>query len=232
MPFFFLRRYPLCVISLFASFPSLRRCWCSSPTTKRSALQLVMFSIHAQIPNPFHFSLPCFMPNENNIAFTPPDFITITCLGWKYVLDDPRFKKIILDSLRFLTQKKKIHVYAFVIMTNHMHLIWQMCGEYERQNIQRDFLKYTAHQILRILKSEQAAMFKRLQVDAMDREYQLWERNSLSIPLYSHGVFLQKLNYIHRNPVAAGMCAKEEEYQWSSAAFHRGGNDFGFLVSY
>jgi putative transposase len=171
------------------------------------------------------------MPQEQSIAFAPPDFITITCLEWKYVLKGPRFKKIILDSLRFLTMKGKIHVYAFVIMTNHMHLIWQIRGEYERQNVQRDFLKFTAQQILRLLKKEKTAMYNRLYVDAMDREYQLWERNSLSIPLYSHGVFLQKLNYVHKNPVAAGMLDKED-YQWSSAAFYRGGDDFGFLVSY
>jgi len=53
------------------------------------------------------------------------DFLTVTCLEWKPVLDEDRFKNIIIESLSFLS-KNRVDIYAFVIMSNHFHLIWQI----------------------------------------------------------------------------------------------------------
>jgi hypothetical protein len=67
-------------------------------------------------------------------------------------------------------------------------------------------------------------------VAAKDRQYQIWERNSLSIDLWSMPVLLQKMNYIHQNPVRAGLCSLPEQYPYSSATFYETGIDaFGFL---
>ncbi len=155
-----------------------------------------------------------------NYSQYPPDFITITCLEWKRVLADDHIKDIIIDSLNFLVKRQRIHLYSFVIMDNHFHLIWQMRGDYERQDVQRDFLKYTGQQILQTLKRERIPIYEELLVNARDRKYQVWERNSLSISLYSFAVFMQKLNYVHNNPVVAGICNTAVEYKYSSAAFY------------
>lgn len=71
------------------------------------------------------------------------EFITVTCLEWKHILKEERFKNIIITSLSFLSKAKRISVYGFVIMSNHFHLIWQMLGDHKREEVQRDFLKYT-----------------------------------------------------------------------------------------
>ncbi len=160
-----------------------------------------------------------------------PEFITVTCLEWKHVLKDDRFKDIVIDSLSFLTKVNRITVYAFVIMQNHFHLIWQMMGEHARDEVQRDFLKFTGQQILKHLRNEQSPLQKELLVQAKDRKYQVWERNSLGIPLWSHHVFLQKLDYIHYNPVRAGLCKYPEDYKYSSARFYyKNEKDWEFLV--
>jgi len=78
------------------------------------------------------------------------EFITVTCLEWTPLLEEDRFKDIILKSLSFLSSKKKVTIYSFVIMSNHFHLIWQILGDHRRDAIQRDFLKFTAQQILKI----------------------------------------------------------------------------------
>jgi hypothetical protein len=70
-------------------------------------------------------------------------------------------------------------------------------------------------------------------VNAADREYQFWERNPLSIELRTPEVFIQKLEYIHWNPVKAGLCVLPEEYKYSSAKFHETGiRDWGFVTHY
>ena len=54
-----------------------------------------------------------------------PQFFTATILEWKPLLSQNKYKIVIIDSLRYLTVNKKITLYAFVIMSNHLHLIWQ-----------------------------------------------------------------------------------------------------------
>ncbi len=126
---------------------------------------------------------------------------------------------------------KRICVYGFVIMSNHIHLIWQMIGDHKREEVQRDFLKYTGQQILKHLRNEKSELQKELLVQAKDRKYQVWERNSRGIPLWSPGVFNQKLEYIHYNPVKAGLCKYPEDYKYSSAGFYeKDEKDWEFLV--
>lgn len=131
------------------------------------------------------------------------DFITVTCLEWKHVLQEDRFKDIIIDSLHFLSRSKRVTVYAFVSiaigMSNHFHLIWQMLGDHKREDVQLDFLKYTSQHILKILGNEKSLMLDEFLVHSKDRAYQVRERNPLSIPLWSAKVMNQKLEYIHYN---------------------------------
>jgi putative transposase len=94
----------------------------------------------------------CYM-NQENLAKHYADFITVTCLEWKHVLQEGRLKDVIVDSLFFLSDSKRVDIYAFVIMSNHFHLIWQVLGYHNREDIQRDFLKYTSRQILKVLRT-------------------------------------------------------------------------------
>ena len=162
-----------------------------------------------------------------------PQYFTATNLEWKKLFQPEKYKDIIIDSLRFLVNDERIKLYAFVIMSNHMHLIWQMCANIDPQAVQRDFLKYIAQKIKADLTKNHPSVLESFRVDAKDRTYQFWERNPLSIELRTHSVFLQKLEYIHRNPVRAGLCSLPEEYNYSSALFyHTGVNNWSFLTHY
>ncbi|HLX54440.1 MAG TPA: hypothetical protein VKR58_10885, partial [Aquella sp.] len=63
-------------------------------------------------------------------------FFTATILEWKYLLEPDRFKDIIINSLLFLKNEKSIVVYGFVIMPNHIHLIWQVQDGFIKEKIQ------------------------------------------------------------------------------------------------
>ena len=149
-----------------------------------------------------------------------PEFITVTCYDWERLIVGTKEKDIIVDSLRYLVKANKIKVYAFVLMDNHFHLIWQILKGQKREDVQRDFLRFTAQQILKNLRNENNDFLKKIEVNLKDRKYQVWQRNSLSIELRSPKVYLQKLNYIHANPVKAGLCILEEDYKYSSAKYY------------
>ena len=162
-----------------------------------------------------------------------PQYFTATNLEWKKLLRPDKYKDIIIDSLRFLVNDHRIKLYGFVIMINHVHLIWQMQASIDPEAVQRDFLKYTAGKIKADLRKHHPAVLPHFLVDAKDRKYQFWERNALSVELRTHEIFLQKLEYIHWNPVRAGLCSLPEEYKYSSARFYETGIDnWGFLTHY
>ena len=81
------------------------------------------------------------------LPHNPVHFFTATILQWKHLLKPEKYKQIILDSLQFLVDNKRVKVYSYVIMINHIHLIWHIQPGFERKDVQRDFLKYTAQQI-------------------------------------------------------------------------------------
>ena len=99
------------------------------------------------------------------------------------------------------------------------------------QHVQRDFLKYTAQQIKHDLQKTNPELLSHFISDANDRVYQFWKRRALSIELRTDKVYHQKLNYIHWNPVKAGICKLPEEYKYSSALLYETGVDnWGFLT--
>lgn len=119
-----------------------------------------------------------------------PQFFTATILEWKLLLREDRYKEIILSSLRFLVDNHRIAVYGFVIMPNHIHLIWHIGEGHKREEVQRDFLKFTAQQIKRDLTTRNATLLEQFRVNAKDRKYQIWERNPLMVDLFSEKVLL------------------------------------------
>ena len=160
-----------------------------------------------------------------------PQFFTASIKGRYKLLESDQYKDIIVNSLRFLIQDKRIKLYAFVIMLDHIHLIWQMQPLMNPQHVQRDFLKYTAQRIKHNLYKNHRELLSHFISEASDRVYQFWKRRPLSIELRTHKVYLQKLQYIHWNPVKAGICKLPEEYKYSSALLYETGVDnWGFLT--
>jgi hypothetical protein len=107
-------------------------------------------------------------------------------------------------------------------MDNHLHVIWQAIHPNTREKAQERFLRFTAHEITKDMKQKNTELLKQHHVAAADREYQIWERKTLSIPLWTEEVVRQKLKYIHENPVRARLCDHPEDYRFSSAALYNG----------
>lgn len=159
------------------------------------------------------------------------DFFTATILEWKPLLANDLFKDIIVDSMRYMTDNKRAMIHAFVIMNNHMHLLWHVIHPHKREDVQRDMLKFTAQMIIKELRNNNPDLLGDFYVGAKDRKYQIWERNPLTVPIWTEQVLRQKLKYIHNNPVRAGLCTYSEDYKYSSASrYDSRPDDFGFVT--
>jgi putative transposase len=166
----------------------------------------------------------------------PIEFFTATSLNWLQVLENKFHKEILLEALKHRVDNKELTVYAFVIMPNHFHIIWQVSNGVDRNSFQRDLMKFTARSILNFMRMNSDPLLHQLKVEDIDRKYQVWERNPLSIELFTEEVFIQKLNYIHNNPIQPKWKLSNipEEYFYSSAKFYETGSvdDFGFLTHF
>ena len=162
-------------------------------------------------------------------------FFTASILKWIPLLESDKRKEVIINSLGFLVKNKRCKVYGFVIMPNHIHLIWQPTQDHNLSSIQRDFLKFTGQQILFNLKDRNSPVLTKLEVNLKDREHQIWQRDPLNIKLTSRQMIEQKLDYIHANPVSKKWNLAEDysKYKYSSASFYLDENmEFSFLTHY
>lgn len=159
-------------------------------------------------------------------------FWTATINNWQRLLMKEEYKKVILNSLSYLSDLGKIDVFGFVIMPNHIHLIWRINEMNGRETSQGSFLKYTAHEFKKILKTDKDNSLASYAVDAHNKGHEFWKRDSLAVHLFNKEIAYQKLDYIHYNPCAEyWQLAKEPaDYLFSSAKYYeKGVNDFAFL---
>jgi putative transposase len=181
------------------------------------------------------FPLSLITRNENmqRKSFTSINkiyFWTATIHNWCRLLENDIEKQIIIDSLRTLSDRGLITVYGFVVMPNHIHLIWQLNDINGKETAKGSFMKFTAHEFKKRLKATNG--LESYKVEAANKSYQFWQRDSLAIEIWNRTVAEQKLNYMHNNPISGKWQLSKDDisYQYSSARFYEYGIDeFGFL---
>ena len=162
-------------------------------------------------------------------------FYTASILQWKHLLKPDKYKQVILDSLVHLVREKKMVVYGFVIMPNHIHIILEMIAMNGKELPHESFMKFTGHQFLKDLQTNHPAVLAYFLVNQKHRTHQFWQRDALPVWLYTQKACEQKLDYIHLNPLQEhwNLASRPEDYPWSSAAFYELGEDrFAFLTHY
>lgn len=159
-------------------------------------------------------------------------FVTDTVVDWVDIFTRPTYKHIILDSLTYCQKEKGLLIYAWVLMSNHLHTIAGSDGRNVFLDIWRDFKKFTSKEILRTLindaqESRQKWMLNRFEYagknDKKITNYKFWQEGNDAQGIYLNDYFNQKLNYIHQNPVKAELVNRAEDYRYSSAIDYAGG---------
>lgn len=171
-------------------------------------------------------------PRKSFIDIRKIYFWTATINNWNNLLAQDVMKEIIISSLQYLSVQKKIEVYAFVIMPNHLHFVWQMLEMNGKEMPHTSFLKFTAHAFKKELIKNKPQALKLFAVDAENKAYEFWQRDSLAFELTKKETISQKIDYIHYNPTAEKwkLCNDPIDYYYSSAKFYASGiDDFGFL---
>ena len=160
------------------------------------------------------------------------EFFTATCLNWQNLLEAEVHKNIVLSSLKFLVEENRIWLYGYVIMPNHIHLLWRKQNLWTEKSIAQNFLKYTAQQIKLSLLANNPEELIKYKSSQADRQYHFWERRPHQATMNNRSVIEQKLDYLHQNPVRKGLCLSSLDYLYSSASFYEAQSSNELLTHY
>jgi putative transposase len=149
---------------------------------------------------------------------TPALYLTSVAKDRLPVFRTDAIKLVACAALHEARTSGGFSIYAYVIMPDHLHAITDSIlkpskvlqyinGIISRRVI--DHLKAGGHNAsLRKLQRESGAHGHR---------YSLWEHHNNVMPIFSEDMLMQKVNYIHQNPVTAELIERAENYRWSSA---------------
>jgi putative transposase len=171
---------------------------------------------------------------QGQMGFQQAYFYTNTIHHFQNLLANDDCKMIIVQSWQYLINKGLATIYGYVIMPNHIHLIWNMRQMNGKETVAGSFTKYTAHAFQKYLLQTNPTLLQQYQSNKSDRLFQFWKRDPLAIPMSSEEIMIDKLNYIHHNPVKEkwALCKYPEDYLWSSAKFYQDGIDWFGIVKH
>lgn len=161
-----------------------------------------------------------------------PHFLTLTLVEWVDLFTREKYKQIIIDSLKFSIQNKGLVLYAYVIMSSHVHLIASVKNQnLDLTGIIRDLKRFTAREIYKQLKEDKPesrrkwllGVFERQgELSSSNQKFKIWRHENHPVILDSNKIMDERLNYIHENPIRAGICYRAEDYVYSSASQYAG----------
>lgn len=166
---------------------------------------------------------------SNKYKFRNPEgcyFVTFAVVGWVDVFTRTVYKDILIESWKYCQKQKGLLVHAYVIMTNHVHMIISRNSSMLLENIMRDMKKFTSVKIIEAIKREnEIRKYWMLQIFARaggnnsnNTTYQFWQQDNHPIECDTAEILEQKMSYIHENPVRAGFVEKAEDWVYSSAS--------------
>ena len=151
-------------------------------------------------------------------------FVTPTIVGWVDVFSKKEYCEIILDALKYCQKEKGLIVHAWCIMSSHLHLIISS-KQKKPEDIMRDFKTFTSKAIAKQLENGNDSrkdwileLFK-AEANRIKRVngYKVWQDGNHPVQLVTNNMLDVRLNYLHKNPVKAGIVSNEEDYIYSSA---------------
>jgi len=164
----------------------------------------------------------------SEFRITTPDelfFVTLTTVGWIDVFTRNEYKNILIENLKYCQENEKLDIYCYVIMSNHIHLICRR-REKDLNELLGRLKSYTAKQIIKAIENNPQESRKEwllylfnyfAKANKQYSKNHFWQYTIHPVLLYSYEVIKQKMEYIHMNPVRAGLVNEPENYIYSSA---------------
>ena len=163
-----------------------------------------------------------------------PHFVTFSVVGCLPdrviqagidVFSREQYKEQFVESLKYCQENKGMVLHAWVIMTNHVHLIISSNAD-KIENIVRDLKKFTSKQIIATIQKDPTESRKEWMLNLFsyagknninNKDFQFWKQDYHPVELVTAGKLKERLDYLHENPVRSGLVWEPWHYKYSSA---------------
>ena len=147
-------------------------------------------------------------------------YITSVTYNRLKIFTQPAFVILLIDSLNYYRYQYSCKIIGYVIMPDHVHLLILPRDEKAVTDFMRDFKRFTSGRIARQAKVEGKidwlSIFESAGTETDRAEYKVWQDSFWEQSIYTKHFLKQKLDYIHLNPVRAGIVESAAEYPYSS----------------
>jgi REP element-mobilizing transposase RayT len=145
--------------------------------------------------------------------------VTSTTVNWLPVFTTAACCDVIVKSLSYCRAQKGLKIYAWVILENHFHAL--VAGPNLAATLAA-LKKFTAREVLAQLKTEgREWLLNQLEYfrasHKTSSQHQVWQEGVHPQAMVSDEIMLQKMEYVHNNPVKRGLVAAPEHWRYSSA---------------
>lgn len=158
-------------------------------------------------------------------------FVSFATVHWIDIFTRLEYKEIFCDSIRYCQLNKGLIIHAWCLMSNHVHLIFSAKEKGTQSDILRDLKKFTAKKIVEAIKNNTSESRKEWILEKLyfagsqnsnNKYVQLWQQDNHPIEIFSPKVISQKIEYVHNNPIVAGIVSEAHHYLYSSARDYNG----------
>ena len=153
-------------------------------------------------------------------------FVTFSTYQRRQFLAPERARSIVLEVLRTCLETHAAYCYGFVVMPNHVHAILSVAHEATITSFLHAWKKTSSYRIKRFYAQELTKYH-----ELCPENCPIWQAKFYDFNLESDKKFLEKLEYMYANPVAAGLALTILDWTWSSARFHELGEDVGVKIT-
>jgi len=149
-------------------------------------------------------------------------FLTFSCHHRRRILDYDQAKRVVLGCMNSSLKAKRAKCLGFVLMPNHVHvLVW-----FDALNQLPFFVQQWKHDSSYVI-NEQYERWNWRYGDTIAEDTPIWQRRYYSFEIYEEAKIQEKLDYMHMNPVRAGLVSVPSEWRWSSARWYHEGRSVG-----
>lgn len=138
-------------------------------------------------------------------------FVTTTVAEWTPVFADEGCARSILQQLHRTVIHHQLSLAAYVVMPSHIHLLLGFKEIEKLSKVIQQFKSLSTRQLRPLLPPNLIEVFHR------NGRFQFWKPRFDEVIIWSEKQFRIKVDYIHRNPVKAGLADKIADYPFSSA---------------
>lgn len=154
-------------------------------------------------------------------------FVTTTVVEFAKVFScGSQYYDILVNSLDYVLKEHSASLIAYVLMASHVHFVVEMPEGQHISDLMRDFKKYTStkvrQQLQREERSELLQVLRRNASGKKNQVFKLWMDRFDDVVIHDEAMMAVKVDYIHNNPVEAGLVAAPEDWDYSSARDYLG----------